>query len=85
MSNLLERLNDIALFNRMTEIDAASAGSPFHASNFKTEWQGYNENGNPVVRYNGQDYVAKSIARGYRTKNSAAYLRVSEGHRTVNY
>lgn len=85
MSDLLARLDDISRFNRMTDIEAAAAGSPFHSSNFKVKWQGYNENGNAIVEYNGEKYVAKSLARGYRAKDAAAYLRVAEGHRTVNY
>ena len=85
MSDLLARLDDISRFARMSAIEAATEGSPYHGNNFKVKWQGYNANGNAVVLYEGEQYIGKSLANGYLTKNSAAYLRVGKDHRTVNY
>lgn len=69
----------------MNAIDAATEGSPYHGSNFKTKFERLNSNGNFVVSYEGQEYIAKDIGRNYPVKGQSVYMRVGHKHRTVNH
>jgi len=83
--DLLARLNENSDLNRLSAIDAAYIGSPYQGSNFKAKWQGYNADGAPIVKYNGQTYTAKSLALNSTVLNKPVVLRVAKGSRIVNY
>lgn len=83
--NLLDKLNQASNVSRLNAIDAAYMGSPYAGSNFKAKWQGYNSDGQAVVKVGDQNYAGKSLAQTYTTKNKNVVLRVARGQRIVNY
>lgn len=85
MDNLLARLEDIARYQRMSDIEAAEEGSPYHGNNFKGTFAGYTDRGNILVTYAGENIKAKSLAGDYISAGTPVYLRVGLNHKTVNY
>jgi hypothetical protein len=83
--SLESKLNDASNLSRLNAVDAAYAGSPGSRSNFKARWQGYNEDGQAVVKVGDQTYAGKNLANTYTKKDSTVILRVGKGIRTVNY
>lgn len=83
--SLIDNLNQASGVSRLNAIDAAYAGSPYAGSNFKARWQGYNEDGMAIVKYQGQVYTAKNLSPKAATKNKTVILRVAKGFRTTNH
>lgn len=82
---LINKLNENSNVSRLNAVDAAYAGSPYAGSNFKAKWQGYNEDGMAVVKYQDQTYTAKNLSSTSTVKNRTVFLRVGKAHRTVSY
>ena len=82
---LIDKLNENSNVSRLNAVDAAYAGNPYAGSNFKAKWQGYNEDGMSIVKYEDQLYTAKNLSGQSAAKNKAVFLRAAKGIRTVNY
>lgn len=83
--NLAEKLDQTSNISRLNAVDAAYTGSPYAGSNFTARWQGYNEDGLGVVKYEDQTYTGVNLSNTYATKYSKVLLRVAQGRRTLNY
>lgn len=83
--NLIDKLNETSNVSRLNAIDAAYMGSPYAGTNFKAKWQGYNSDGQAVVKVGDQNYAGSSLGQNYTTRNSNTVLRVAKGLRIVNY
>lgn len=83
--DLISKLDETSNLGRLNAVDSAYVGSPYAGSNFKAKWQGYNDNGQAVVKFGDQTYAGRSVAQNYTTKNSSVVLRVAKGHRSINY
>jgi hypothetical protein len=83
MKNLTSDLNNLANSSRLNAIDSAYAGSPASQYNFKTQWQGYDKNGNGVVRYNGKNYSGSVISGSSPAPRSVVLLRVGKNIRNI--
>lgn len=84
-NSLLDGLREKAGVSRLNAVDAAYIGSPYAGSNFKAKWQGYNDDGMAIVKYQDQTYAAKNLSGKSAEINKTVFLRVSKGVRTVNY
>lgn len=85
MMELVNKLSETANVSRLNAVDAAYAGNPYAGSNFKASWQGYNNDGQAIVKYQNQVYTAKSIASAAAKSNQTVILRVAKNYRSVNY
>ncbi len=83
--NLFDRLRETSNISRLNAVDAAYLGNPYSGSNFKAKWQGYNEDGMSIVKYQDKLYTAKNLSGQSTTKNRTVFLRAAKGSRTVNY
>ena len=83
--DLEEKLNQTNTAARINAIDAAYRGNPYRGSNFKVSWQGYNNDGLAVVKYQNRTYSARNIAGRSTIANTKVILRVAKGFRQVNY
>lgn len=83
--NLEEKLQQTQTAARINAIDAAYKGNPYSGSNFKAFWQGYNDDGLAIVKYQNRTYSARNIAGRSITANTKVTLRVAKGFRQVNY
>lgn len=82
---LVDKLSEAANVSRLNAVDAAYAGNPYAGSNFKASWQGYNDDGQAIVKYQDQVYTAKSIAGTAAKLNQTVLLRVAKNYRSVIY
>lgn len=82
---LTNKLFEAANVSRLNAVDAAYAGNPYAGSNFKADWQGYNDDGKAIVKYQNQLYTAKSIAGRAAKLRQTVLLRVAKNYRSVNY
>jgi len=85
MSNLTSRLNDISNANRLNAVETAYSGSPGSQTNFTGKWQGYDDNGNGLIKVNGKTYSANVLGLTSRPYNADILLRVGKGIRTINW
>jgi len=83
--NPVSRLNELSSINRLNTVEAAYKGSAGAQSNFKGRWQGYDQNGNGLVKVNGTVYTASSIGIKSIAQNTNVILRVGKGIRNVNW
>ena len=83
--DLEQKLNQTNTAARINAIDAAYRGNPYRGSNFKVSWQGYNNDGLAVVKYQNRTYSARNIAGRSTIANTKVTLRVAKGFRQVNY
>lgn len=85
MRNLLAKLSDTANMSRLNTVEAAFAGTPGAQSNFKAKWQGYDENGNGIVKVNGVAYTANTIAASSIKQNYNVILRAGKGIKSIHW
>lgn len=83
--NLEDQLSEAASLSRLNAIDSAYIGNPTRGSNFQVRWQGYNSNGQAVVKFENNFYSARNLGNYSIIKNKPVMLRVSRGLRNVNY
>jgi hypothetical protein len=83
--NLLDKLKETSAFSRLNAVDAAYIGNPYAGSNFKAKFQGYNEDGMSIIKYQDQLYTAKNLSGQAAERNKTVFLRAAKGIRTVNY
>ena len=85
IGNLFNRLREAQGISRFNAVHAAYAGTPYAGSNFKAKWQGYNEDGMSIIKYQDQLYTAKNLSGQSAARNKTVFLRAAKGSRTVNY
>jgi len=85
IGNLFDSLREASGVSRLNAVDAAYAGNPYAGSNFKGKWQGYNEDGMSIIKYQDQLYTAKNLSGQSAARNKTVFLRAAKGSRTVNY
>lgn len=83
--NLVEKLDQTSEMSRLNAVDAAYEGSPYAGSNFNAKWQGYDEDGHGVVKYEDQTYTGTNLSSNYIKKQSKVLLRVAKARRTLMY
>jgi DNA repair exonuclease SbcCD nuclease subunit len=83
--NLMNKLNEASSNSRLNAIDAAYYGNPYAGSNFKTRWQGYNDDGMAVVKYQDKNHAGRNISGRSARLNKEVTLRVSKGQKIINY
>lgn len=85
MMDLPSKLNETSNLSRLNAVDAAYAGSPYAGTNFNAKWQGYDADGNSLVKYQGDTYTARQLSMHSILANTSVVLRVARGVRFVNY
>jgi len=83
--DLQSKLNETSNLNRLNAVDAAYLGSPNAGSNFNAKWQGYDLDGNAIIRYQGDTYTARQLSMHSIVGNTSVVLRVARGVRFVNF
>lgn len=84
-NNVMLRLKDTANASRLNTVEAAYAGSTGAQSNFKGRWQGFNNEGNGIIRIAGKDYAATTIGSASLPFNAPVILRVGKGIKTSHW